>query len=450
MAKKIIIDAGHGGEDIGYSGNGIVEKDFALDISRYMYDKLRDAGVDVALTRDTDVTMSPTERVEKIISTYGNGNDVIIISNHTNSGGADGAEIIYALRNNNVLPDLIMDELEEAGQNVNKVYQLRWPSDTSKDYYFIHRDTGNTEPIMIEYGFVDSTGDDVSQLKNEWQKLGDAVVNALLEYIGKAPLDGYYIVTAGDSLWSIASKYNTTVDELKRINNLTSTNLSIGQRLKIPEINLGNNDTYIVKSGDSLYSIAQKYNTTINELMRLNNLSSSVLSVGQQLKVPLSSGSNESNQSYEIYTVKSGDTLWNIAKKYNISLSELLSFNNLSSNTMLRIGQQIKIPKENETNNQYIIYTVKRGDNLYNIAKEYNTTVQNLMSYNGLTSNLLDIGQQLKIPIQNNSNNQNVYIVKSGDSLWNIASRYNTTVDQLKLKNNLTSNNLKIGQQLII
>ena len=139
------------------------------------------------------------------------------------------------MRNNNILPNLIKEELEGAGQNVNKVYQLRWPTDTSKDYYFIHRDTGKLQPIMIEYGFVDSYGDDVTQLKNEWQKLGDAVANALLEYIGKAPTEGYYIVLPGDSLWSIASKYDTTVDEIKKLNNLVSNNLSIGQRLKLPE-----------------------------------------------------------------------------------------------------------------------------------------------------------------------------------------------------------------------
>lgn len=452
MAKKIIIDAGHGGEDLGYSGNSIIEKDFALDISRYIYDKLKNNGVEVSLSRDEDITLSPSERVEKILNTYGNSNDVIVISNHVNSGGGDGAEIIYALRNNNILPNLIKEELEDAGQNVNKVYQLRWPTDTSKDYYFIHRDTGKVQPIMIEYGFVDSYGDDVTQLKNEWQKLGDAVANALLEYIGKAPIEGYYIVLPGDSLWSIASKYDTTVDEIKKLNNLVSNNLSIGQRLKLPEKKeVTEENIYIVKSGDSLYSISQRYNTTINEIMRLNNLSSSVLTVGQQIRIP-SGASTPTDKNYEQYTVKSGDSLWNIAKKYGISLDELLVTNNLSSSSTLRIGQILKIPlKKSETeNNQYILYTVQRGDTLWEIANKYNKTVQELMDYNGLKNNLLDVGQQIKIPISKEPDNQIIYTVKSGDSLWNIANKYNVTVDEIKRKNNLTSNNLTIGQQLII
>lgn len=89
MAKKIIIDAGHGGEDLGYSGNSIIEKNFALDISRYIYDKLKNNGVEVSLSRDEDITLSPSERVEKILNTYGNSNDVIVISNHVNSGGRE-------------------------------------------------------------------------------------------------------------------------------------------------------------------------------------------------------------------------------------------------------------------------------------------------------------------------------------------------------------------------
>ncbi len=87
MAKKIVIDAGHGGDDPGASGNGIIEKDKTLQISNYMYDKLRNSGFDVAITRTTDETINPTERVERILAPYGNGSDVIVISNHINAGG---------------------------------------------------------------------------------------------------------------------------------------------------------------------------------------------------------------------------------------------------------------------------------------------------------------------------------------------------------------------------
>lgn len=86
---KIVIDPGHGGTDGGASGNGIVEKDLTLKISEYMYDKFDKLGVPVSITRTTDETLSPTERVERILASYGNESDVIVISNHINAGGGD-------------------------------------------------------------------------------------------------------------------------------------------------------------------------------------------------------------------------------------------------------------------------------------------------------------------------------------------------------------------------
>ena len=86
---KIVIDAGHGGDDPGASGNGIIEKDLVLDISNYMYDRFRELGIPVALTRSTDITLSPTERTNKILDQFGNTSDVIVISNHINAGGGE-------------------------------------------------------------------------------------------------------------------------------------------------------------------------------------------------------------------------------------------------------------------------------------------------------------------------------------------------------------------------
>lgn len=85
---KIVIDAGHGGDDPGASGNGIIEKDLTLKISQYMYDRFKDLGIPVKMTRTTDETISPTERVKRVLDAYGNSNDVIVISNHINAGGA--------------------------------------------------------------------------------------------------------------------------------------------------------------------------------------------------------------------------------------------------------------------------------------------------------------------------------------------------------------------------
>lgn len=389
--KKVVIDAGHGGSDPGTSGNGIVEKDYTLKISEYMKKRLDDLGIENSMTRTSDIALDANSRPKKAQSFYGTGNDVILVSNHINAGGGDGAEIIYSLRNSDNLSRRIAKEIEQTGQNVRKYYQRRLPSNPSKDYYYILRDTPNNESIIVEYGFVDSTGDDVSQLKNNWEELAEAVVKALAEYIGvpyKPTSDNYYVVKKGDTLWSIARTLGVTVNELKSFNNLTSNALSIGQILYIPkeEDETTEEEVYTVKSGDTLYSIASKYGLSVSELKSLNNLSNNNLSIGQKLIV---SKNNETT-----YTVSKGDTLYSISNKFGVSVNDLKSLNNLTSNN-LSIGQSLKIPN---TNVNKLTYTVKSGDTLYQIARTYNTTVDKIKSLNNLTSNTLSIGQTLILP----------------------------------------------------
>ena len=87
--KKIVIDAGHGGNDSGAVGNGIIEKELNLKISEYIYNRLKDLGLDVKMTRTYDETIIPTERVNRVLNAFGNSNDVIVLSNHINAGGGD-------------------------------------------------------------------------------------------------------------------------------------------------------------------------------------------------------------------------------------------------------------------------------------------------------------------------------------------------------------------------
>ena len=453
MAKKVVIDPGHGGEDPGASANGIVEKDYTLLISKYMADRLTELGIDNALTRDSDVTLDSTTRPKTAQSLFGTGNDVILVSNHINAGGGDGAEIIYALRNSDNLSSKIASEFIKSGQNVRKYYQRRLPSNSSKDYYYMLRETPNNESIIVEYGFLDSTGDDVSQIKNNWQNLAEAVVRALADYIGVAYIppegleeidDNIYIVKKGDTLYGIANKYGISVDELKAINNLTSNNLSVGQVLQIPEIideDVPNENIYIVKSGDTLYSIANKYGMSVQELKDLNKLTNNTLSIGQQLVV------SEGNAgTLDTYTVKAGDTLYSIANKYGLTVNELKQLNNLTSD-ILSIGQVLNISNSNTSlpSNTYI---VKSGDSLYSIAKKYGITVDALKNANGKTSNLLSIGEILVIPPTTATTR--TYTVKAGDSLWKIATTYGVSVNALKQANGLSSDLLSIGQVLVI
>ena len=450
--RKVIIDPGHGGTDSGATGNNLLEKDYNLLISKYMYDRFKELGVPVAITRDSDTTLSPTDRVNTILNKFGNSSDVILISNHVNSGGGEGAEVIYALKNRDTLAKRILENIGATGQTTRKYYQRRLPSDTSKDYYFIHRNTGNLEPLIVEYGFIDNTKD-VEFLKENYKELAEAVISAVANYIGvpytppKGLITNTYIVQKGDSLYSIANKLGTTVSELKKENNLTSNTLQIGEVLRIPtkEIYEGEENVYIVQKGDTLYSVAMANNTTVDELKKANNLTSNILSTGQLLKIP-SALLPEST-----YTVKKGDSLYSIANKYNTTVEELKRINNLTSNT-LSIGQVLKLPSDKASNIEQekntITYTVQKGDSLYSIARKYSTTIDKIKDLNNLTTNLLSIGQVLLIPT--NTNLETTYTVQKGDSLYSIAKKYNTTVDKLKQLNNLTSNLLSIGQILIV
>ena len=397
--RKVIIDPGHGGTDSGATGNNLLEKDYNLLISKYMYDRFKELGIPVAITRDSDTTLSPTDRVNTILNKFGNSSDVILISNHVNSGGGEGAEVIYALRNKDTLAKRILENIGATGQETRKYYQRRLPSDTSKDYYFIHRNTGNLEPLIVEYGFIDNTKD-VEFLKENYEELAEAVISAVANYIGvpyKAPnglITNTYVVQKGDTLYSIANKLGTTVSELKKENNLTSNTLQIGEVLRIPtkEIYEEEENIYIVKKGDSLYSIANKYNTTVEELKRINNLTSNILSIGQVLKLPSDKANNVEKEENTIsYTVQKGDSLYSIARKYDTTIDRIKDLNNLTTN-LLSIGQVLLIPTDT---NLETTYTVQKGDSLYSIAKKYNTTVDRLKQLNNLTSNLLSIGQIL-------------------------------------------------------
>lgn len=384
---KIVVDAGHGGSDPGAVANGVNEKDLTLKISKYMYERFKELGIPVALTRDSDITLTPSERVNKILNAFGNNENVIVISNHINSNATpnstEGAEVIFALRNTDELATNILNELGNAGQVTRNVYQRRSERDPSKDYYFIHRETGVTQPVIVEYGFINNETD-LARIQNHYKDFVDAVVRAVVE-TKNIPVSGEetYVVKAGDSLWKIAQKYETTVEALKNVNNLTSDIITPGQVLQIPMSDT--NTMYVVKPGDTLWKIAQNYGVSVNDLTSYNNISTDFLSVGQILMIP-------SRNVTTRYVVQNGDTLWSISQRYGVSVESIKNANGLTDNIIF-IGQVLNIPQYQNS----IVYTVGYGDTLWSIAQKYGVTVEKIKEENNLTSNIILIGQTLKI-----------------------------------------------------
>lgn len=371
------------------------------------------------------------------------------------------------MRNSDELAKRILESIGKEGQITRKYYQRRLPSDPSKDYYFIQRLTGNTQPVLIEYGFIDNAND-LKKLQNNIIKYGEAVVRAVASYTNtpyKAPTSletNVYTVQKGDTLYSIANKFNITVPEIKASNNLTSNLLTLGQELIIPSVQQSPQPNeyviYTVQKGDTLYNIAKEYNVTVNDLINYNQLSTLSLSIGQKLLIP-SKENNSTQKITDFYTVQNGDSLYSIAKKFNTSVDEIIRVNNLTS-TILQLGQKLVIPNytnidENisdfisDTDNpdNTTMYTVSSGDSLYSIAKKYNISVDAIKDLNGLTSNLLSVGQQLILPVVSDNK---TYYVQAGDSLYSIARKYETTVDEIKKLNSLENNSLSIGQVLLI
>ncbi|MGI6309166.1 MAG: LysM peptidoglycan-binding domain-containing protein [Bacilli bacterium] len=463
----IVIDPGHGGTDPGATSSQIIEKDLNLLISQYQADRFRELGIPTTLTRTTDETLNPTERVRRVLQAYGNNPNIIVLSNHINAGGGTGAEVIYGLRNSSTLARMILEEIEKEGQSTRKYYQRRLPSDPSKDYYFIIRDTGVTQANLIEYGFLDSPGNDVFILTNYWRNLAEAVVRAVTRYLGRtyvSPIgvgEVIHIVVPGDSLFAIARKYGVTVAEIRAVNNLTTDLLSVGQRLIIPveappaeEPPVTPGITYTVKSGDSLWAIARRFNVTVNAIREANNLKTDLLSIGQQLIIPTALPEEEPPPTLEpevIYTVQKGDNLYTIARQYGVTVNAIREANNLKTD-LLSIGQRLIIPTVpvGPLPVEPITYTVQRGDSLWTIAQRFGVTVTELRTLNNLKTDLLSIGQQLLIPTTVVTPEPFLYTVRSGDSLWTIAQRFGTTVSAIRTANNLKTDLLSIGQRLII
>ena len=178
---------------------------------------------------------------------------------------------------------------------------------------------------------------------------------------------------------------------------------------------------YVVKSGDSLSVIAKKFTTSTSAIRSLNKLDSNTIRIGQELLVPLTDGAinsehlpkqmrmaaNKTSRTKLSHTVKSGDTLWDISREYDVTMDELAKWNKLKKSAVLRLNQKLTVYKsQNKTTsvpkstNRTITYKVRRGDSLARIASKFNLTVSEIIKWNNLAGQkYLQPGQKLKLKV---------------------------------------------------
>lgn len=207
---------------------------------------------------------------------------------------------------------------------------------------------------------------------------------------------------------------------------------------------------YIIEPGDSLYEIASRFNTTVESLRILNNLQSDLLHIGDIIVVDdLYNPENE--PIYKRYIIKNDDTIYSIAYNYRMTTNELLEINNKLDDD-IKVGEVIYVYNNPPVLSDEILYTVKKGDSLYSIANEYGTTVENLIKSNNLSEELLSVGMDLiiKAKIPKIKDETEIYTVIPGDSLYSISQKKGVSVDELKMLNHLTHDSLSIGQQILV
>jgi glycosyl hydrolase family 25 len=218
---------------------------------------------------------------------------------------------------------------------------------------------------------------------------------------------------------------------------------------------------YKIKKGDTLSEIAIKYNTTVAELVRINSIKNpNIIYANEILLIPtknnsISSGNDDKNNT--IYIVQKGDNLYNIAKRFNTTVRNIVNNNNIKNPNLIYPGERIIIVKSTENiQTKYMTYRVKRGDTLYGIARRYNTTVNRLVYINGIrNANYIYINQLIKIPINISIGEYDcghcIYTVKRGDTLTKIANKFGKRISEIAELNNIKNiNYIYVGQKLRI
>jgi len=228
---------------------------------------------------------------------------------------------------------------------------------------------------------------------------GQVEILTLSEYLDIKP-ELIYKLNAGYTKWASAPK-----DKSIFYVPIEKTFLLDSPDSPFENVNQINWISHVVVSGDSLWKLAKKYDTEIRIIKEINYIDSDLLSINDTLLIPLSKSKSNNFIPYEMHIVSEGDTLWDLSKKYNIDIEDLIRMNSLKKDSYLQLGQQLTIGNKNihrniESKKRTILYSVKQGDNLYKISDLFDVTVESIKEINDFETSDLMPGQIIKIAIR--------------------------------------------------
>ena len=332
--------------------------------------------------------------------TVKSGDTLYGISNQFGVKVTDLAEL-NGIKGSNLPVGTVLKIPSMSGVNPNNMFMYTVVAGDS--LYSIARKYNTTVQAIIDLNYLKNNNLSVGQvlrIPETYFKQDEMSMPNYISYTVK-PGDSLYSIARdnGVSVETIISdnvlpNNNLSVGQVLRLRVSDGEVLEcIGPDFEIP-LEVVPSITYVVKPGDSLYSIARKFNISVSAITSLNNLSSNNIGVGEQLLIPTADLSNDSSNigSNKTYIVQKGDSLYSIARKFNTTVTDITRLNNLAG-TSLSIGEQLLIPSSGSSNT----YVVQKGDSLYSIARRFGVTVDSIKDKNGLTSNFLNVGQTLII-----------------------------------------------------
>ena len=228
---------------------------------------------------------------------------------------------------------------------------------------------------------------------------GQVEILALSEFLEIKP-ELLYKLNAGYTKWASAPE-NESIFYIPK----EKYSLIISENNPFKKINDINWISHTVNKGDNLWDLAIKYDTEVKIIKDVNYLNDDLLSINDNLLIPLGKSKSNNFIPYEMYIVSEGDTLWSISKKYNLSIRDLARMNSLNENDFLQLGQQLSIGNKNihrnmESKKRTILYSVKQGDTLFKISELFDVSIRSIEDINDFNQSTLMPGQIIKIAIR--------------------------------------------------